>query len=130
MIRRPPRSTLFPYTTLFRSLEVRIETLEPCRHPAAPRLEEDDAQPRVALEYAAGDERHAGELLLERVRHDVLREEVGEALHARRRDVEGGPLVHRDRDAGLGAHGPQTIVGGIGERAACARVGADEDGAE
>src|SRR2546430_12025060 len=25
MIRRPPRSTLFPYTTLFRSLEVRLE---------------------------------------------------------------------------------------------------------
>src|SRR3989441_13369849 len=26
MIRRPPRSTLFPYTTLFRSLSRRIET--------------------------------------------------------------------------------------------------------
>src|SRR3989441_1409444 len=25
MIRRPPRSTLFPYTTLFRSLEARIK---------------------------------------------------------------------------------------------------------
>src|SRR2546429_1620574 len=24
MIRRPPRSTLFPYTTLFRSMEIRI----------------------------------------------------------------------------------------------------------
>src|SRR2546430_16597458 len=30
MIRRPPRSTLFPYTTLFRSLEPR-----PCRRGAA-----------------------------------------------------------------------------------------------
>src|SRR2546427_9626844 len=27
MIRRPPRSTLFPYTTLFRSLDVRAGTL-------------------------------------------------------------------------------------------------------
>src|SRR5256886_11273616 len=27
MIRRPPRSTLFPYTTLFRSLQFRIDTL-------------------------------------------------------------------------------------------------------
>src|SRR5258707_3044096 len=27
MIRRPPRSTLFPYTTLFRSLEQHAETL-------------------------------------------------------------------------------------------------------
>src|SRR2546421_2302347 len=25
MIRRPPRSTLFPYTTLFRSLELRLD---------------------------------------------------------------------------------------------------------
>src|SRR5258708_29310184 len=29
MIRRPPRSTLFPYTTLFRSLEEAIENLQP-----------------------------------------------------------------------------------------------------
>src|SRR2546426_4150837 len=28
MIRRPPRSTLFPYTTLFRSLQVRSEKPE------------------------------------------------------------------------------------------------------
>src|SRR2546430_13452140 len=28
MIRRPPRSTLFPYTTLFRSLAVGVEQLE------------------------------------------------------------------------------------------------------
>src|SRR3712207_8688054 len=27
MIRRPPRSTLFPYTTLFRSRDQRIETI-------------------------------------------------------------------------------------------------------
>src|SRR2546422_1435787 len=30
MIRRPPRSTLFPYTTLFRSQPIRIP--EPARH--------------------------------------------------------------------------------------------------
>src|SRR5688572_31682573 len=36
MIRRPPRSTLFPYTTLFRSEEVRPETP---RHPAIEHLE-------------------------------------------------------------------------------------------
>src|SRR3712207_7705354 len=29
MIRRPPRSTLFPYTTLFRSLRLRREDREP-----------------------------------------------------------------------------------------------------
>src|SRR2546430_6918 len=33
MIRRPPRSTLFPYTTLFRSLRARSVD-SPCTHPA------------------------------------------------------------------------------------------------
>src|SRR5689334_24365323 len=37
MIRRPPRSTLFPYTTLFRSVGVRhlqaVEPHGPLRHP-------------------------------------------------------------------------------------------------
>src|SRR2546425_8842487 len=45
MIRRPPRSTLFPYTTLFRSLQkagaqIREEVVE---------LEGEDAQRRVSL---------------------------------------------------------------------------------
>src|SRR5256885_7221041 len=31
MIRRPPRSTLFPYTTLFRSFVVAVEQLEEAR---------------------------------------------------------------------------------------------------
>src|SRR3712207_2594008 len=30
MIRRPPRSTLFPYTTLFRSFDVNIERRKAC----------------------------------------------------------------------------------------------------
>src|SRR3712207_6986972 len=34
MIRRPPRSTLFPYTTLFRSAEVVINRQAPLTHPA------------------------------------------------------------------------------------------------
>src|SRR5205809_3894851 len=34
MIRRPPRSTLFPYTTLFRSWEASMST--DCRSPANP----------------------------------------------------------------------------------------------
>src|SRR2546430_6217555 len=33
MIRRPPRSTLFPYTTLFRSRRVRLALLEQVAHP-------------------------------------------------------------------------------------------------
>src|SRR5260370_4523865 len=37
MIRRPPRSTLFPYTTLFRSRHIRICVLMPCL-PVTARL--------------------------------------------------------------------------------------------
>src|SRR3712207_6941024 len=43
MIRRPPRSTLFPYTTLFRSVRDRLATLAPFirwdSHPAALELD-------------------------------------------------------------------------------------------
>src|SRR6266702_2709216 len=36
MIRRPPRSTLFPYTTLFRSRRGRAPSLASCSQPSAP----------------------------------------------------------------------------------------------
>src|SRR2546430_10292592 len=36
MIRRPPRSTLFPYTTLFRSTEARSEAARPRESPRGP----------------------------------------------------------------------------------------------
>src|SRR2546430_4381171 len=35
MIRRPPRSTLFPYTTLFRSHDIVLASLGKRHHPAA-----------------------------------------------------------------------------------------------
>src|SRR2546428_8102739 len=34
MIRRPPRSTLFPYTTLFRSVKAYVRTVRPTRQAA------------------------------------------------------------------------------------------------
>src|SRR2546427_6859766 len=37
MIRRPPRSTLFPYTTLFRSMDAWREALDLADHGAPPR---------------------------------------------------------------------------------------------
>src|SRR5256885_10441564 len=52
MIRRPPRSTLFPYTTLFRSLEA------PCRA----LLEQRDGGPDDAIGVAR---------VLGRLEHDV-----------------------------------------------------------
>src|SRR2546425_11527143 len=62
MIRRPPRSTLFPYTTLFRSLEGRPRVVVLVHHPVEHRLE------RVLvdlLQLGAGDarsEEHTSEL--------------------------------------------------------------------
>src|SRR5690348_18450078 len=52
MIRRPPRSTLFPYTTLFRSARTR-------RHPARPPLA--GRGPLAAL-AASRSEEHTSEL--------------------------------------------------------------------
>src|SRR3989449_6951471 len=63
MIRRPPRSTLFPYTTLFRSRPVRRGAQPPAgvdprggrdaragraarRRPAGPAIDDDDAHVR------------------------------------------------------------------------------------
>src|SRR5258708_15089921 len=46
MIRRPPRSTLFPYTTLFRSIHARIETaaiLSQHPHTQMPRCHDTSA---------------------------------------------------------------------------------------
>src|SRR5260370_23075413 len=40
MIRRPPRSTLFPYTTLFRSAPVSARSIWPAAEPGAPPLTE------------------------------------------------------------------------------------------
>src|SRR2546425_4982635 len=55
MIRRPPRSTLFPYTTLFRSLAA----TEPTPPRELPVAAEPVAQPAVPLERS---EEHTSEL--------------------------------------------------------------------
>src|SRR3989475_2838668 len=55
MIRRPPRSTLFPYTTLFRSLAALTDRVEP-RHKVAEQhvLAVEAADPRRAAARRAG----------------------------------------------------------------------------
>src|SRR5258708_39029495 len=56
MIRRPPRSTLFPYTTLFRSLSEKFGELRPDDSiedvVRAPRWRGDDEPDRLARERA------------------------------------------------------------------------------
>src|SRR3712207_7935117 len=69
MIRRPPRSTLFPYTTLFRSGGM-IELLRPHRGDEAEQAEhqashqpEPKHRPKVAREHVdSRSEEHTSEL--------------------------------------------------------------------
>src|SRR5437764_6181048 len=56
MIRRPPRSTLFPYTTLFRSL------LESHIQRPQPRLDRDRSQGMAVVTIEARSEEHTSEL--------------------------------------------------------------------
>src|SRR2546430_9476951 len=46
MIRRPPRSTLFPYTTLFRSASARVRAMQPA---PADRVGRKDQGQRCAI---------------------------------------------------------------------------------
>src|SRR5258708_12377573 len=61
MIRRPPRSTLFPYTTLFRSLRRRIQS---CRKEDSEMTERISLEGKVAVVTGAGrrSEEHTSEL--------------------------------------------------------------------
>src|SRR2546425_12936069 len=49
MIRRPPRSTLFPYTTLFRSLH--RADVRPCGEGLVAAGDDDRADPVVGVEF-------------------------------------------------------------------------------
>src|SRR3712207_7421895 len=63
MIRRPPRSTLFPYTTLFRSQRALVDGVHPARRvehrprepqPQEPAQERRPEAPRRARRIAVG----------------------------------------------------------------------------
>src|SRR5258705_7728630 len=65
MIRRPPRSTLFPYTTLFRSYRF-LPKLRAWNAGVAPILEAavaEAAQPVAAAAAVAGDDSSVAELM-------------------------------------------------------------------
>src|SRR3989454_12291341 len=68
MIRRPPRSTLFPYTTLFRSFDNRLRRTDAAPEEGEPprtvrrvrvALRRDRADPRLRERYGVS---HGGEL--------------------------------------------------------------------
>src|SRR2546427_7942477 len=56
MIRRPPRSTLFPYTTLFRSPRLFLHRSNAAQHPLHPGL------PRRPARHGDRSEEHTSEL--------------------------------------------------------------------
>src|SRR5260370_32073274 len=58
MIRRPPRSTLFPYTTLFRSQQDRPQRSSPCRSVSLRAA----GRPCAALHSIKRSEEHTSEL--------------------------------------------------------------------
>src|SRR3712207_7011225 len=66
MIRRPPRSTLFPYTTLFRSREPGAEGQ---RHDRVARLQ------RRAVQQPLEDEQHGGRRAVAMLAQHVPRSE-------------------------------------------------------
>src|SRR3712207_7141228 len=59
MIRRPPRSTLFPYTTLFRSRQ-QADQDRPVRRPDAAQRQRGEGG--EADDHAGGDEQEPGAL--------------------------------------------------------------------
>src|SRR6266516_6198018 len=62
MIRRPPRSTLFPYTTLFRSRRARGADRGRSRHPSSGRPPPESPHRAAAALLPARSEEHTSEL--------------------------------------------------------------------
>src|SRR5256885_16464838 len=71
MIRRPPRSTLFPYTTLFRSQSLGLHVIEDDREVAAQDGIGLGRQPSLHLgpRLVGVDDRHGSLLTLARAGH-------------------------------------------------------------
>src|SRR2546427_13080964 len=103
MIRRPPRSTLFPYTTLFRSLDVRrgeavaVERRAHLRRrgrelPDALRIAALARAHRVARAFGGDDDRGRG-------KDEMARRVVGMRLGIdEETDRQRGELPHRLED--------------------------------
>src|SRR2546427_12781911 len=99
MIRRPPRSTLFPYTTLFRSKRA-IDVIE--IHVSATRELPVEAQRVKPVPFLR---RHSGVALLEperQVTHDVpAQREVGELVPQRDGRTVGRPDGQQHNRSGI-----------------------------
>src|SRR5258708_19127710 len=102
MIRRPPRSTLFPYTTLFRSLGHQPRAADIDRHHPVPGLDVD------LLEGLAADARGDRGVVHQTVDMAVL------GLDLRRERLDRTRVAEIDRkEDGLGARAPQRLGRGL-----------------
>src|SRR2546430_2398766 len=126
MIRRPPRSTLFPYTTLFRShgqVQPRAAPRDPLRRPAARLRQSRGAgtgagEGEKALSPATGVDPPAPRLRAAQCRAGVLAQARGIPRDARAQGVRAVPANARAR-ARRGARRARTLHddGATGERA-------------
>src|SRR2546426_5124374 len=112
MIRRPPRSTLFPYTTLFRSL---VDELVHREGDEVEDLDLDDGpEPGDRRAHAGAHERRLRD---RRVAHAVLAEALAEpARHAEDAADQADVLPH-DEDPLVALHlGLERLVERLGHR--------------
>src|SRR6266498_397141 len=98
MIRRPPRSTLFPYTTLFRSpAAVRKADGKPAAVSGRPRLRDRGVEQRPHLDIALGPKQRE-----RRLREPGCEREPRPARRTRRRTLSGQKCATRKLGADLG----------------------------
>src|SRR2546422_3252006 len=95
MIRRPPRSTLFPYTTLFRSLELDVRDLDLGELLPVPGVAAEPGAPREPIDPdLSRSEEHTSELqsrlhLVCRLLLEKKKRQRSRASSANRRAVAG-----------------------------------------
>src|SRR5258708_12200740 len=90
MIRRPPRSTLFPYTTLFRSLLRGIRAVRgsqqpdprPCRSPALDRSHRDHVRSEEHTSELQSPDHLVCRLLLEKKKNQFTKTDQTIAHHS------------------------------------------------
>src|SRR2546425_4332234 len=117
MIRRPPRSTLFPYTTLFRSLRPVSSAKIRAQKGYSPRLRLTSAPPfrNECWPLAAGDGPHDQKRLgprRDRVGQRGVRQLMGQILLAGEEPYEGSALLRdvvADRPAQHGIAGLERV---------------------
>src|SRR2546430_7854472 len=100
MIRRPPRSTLFPYTTLFRS-----------QHGAQPRRGRAPAQHRNGLENRNARAQQRGELLIEKQKVVWLRSEEHTSELQSQSNLVCRLLLEKKKKYKYEQHPPRVLAG-------------------